>query len=72
MDFDVTSGALSIEQNPSIKQNKVTVQTPAGDHCVSADIVNMNSEDCTRSPRTIEEIHKRINSEMYCTSTGYV
>jgi hypothetical protein len=72
MDFDVMTGALSVEQNSAYPYNKVSVQTPAGDHCISADVVNMNSEDCTNNPRTVEEIHKRVATEKYCTSSGFV
>ncbi|CAI2364557.1 unnamed protein product [Moneuplotes crassus] len=73
MDFKVAFGSLSIIQGQSISQNKITVQTPHGTHCIASKTINTVDSNCPdQKQRDIGITTKIIDTSKYCKSELYM
>ncbi|CAI2372474.1 unnamed protein product [Moneuplotes crassus] len=73
MDFQVVFGSLNILQNKIYSENKITVKTPHGTHCVAGQTINTVDTSCPNQATRDEGINSTIiDTSTYCQSELYV
>ena len=73
MDFEVVFGSLSILQNKQFSENKITVKTPHGTHCIAGETINTVDSLCPDQETRDKGITNTfIDTSIYCLSELYV
>ncbi|CAI2386021.1 unnamed protein product [Moneuplotes crassus] len=73
MNFEIMFGSLNIVQNKFYAENKITVKTPHGTHCVAGHIVNNVDTSCPdQATRDAGISSTFIDTSSYCHSELYV
>ena len=73
MDFHIVFGSLNILQNKIYPENKITVKTPHGTHCVAGQTINSVDTSCPdEETREAGITSTFIDTSTYCQSDLYV